>query len=101
MPPIHAAHSIPAAYRKARRSGAPQGGPPRVVTSLSTGYGAFGATRQRNPPTDLELLGAYRNATYVCASYKAEAVASQPLRLYATTTRSKGHKDPRCKVKSL
>ncbi len=94
-------HSIPDAYRKARRSAGPQGGVPRVVTGFSAAYGPFGGGPQRVVPTDLALIAAYRNATYVCASYKAEGLASQALRLYATTSSAKGEKALRCRTKAL
>ena len=91
---------IPSSFRRPRRGGSVPDRP-RVVTGLSSTWSPYDAFRQKRPPSDIELIAANRNATFVCSSYAAEGVASQPLRLYGIMDKRKGHKALRCRSKAL
>lgn len=89
---------VPAIYRAAARRPArrPEGGNApsssgriRVASGIYS-YAPSDAFRAKRPPTPVELIQSYRYATYVCASINATAVATQPFRLYATTTHGRG-----------
>lgn len=71
------------------------------VASGVYAYSPSDAFRQKRPPTAVELVQSNRNAAYAMARLNAISVATQPLRLYATTNTSKGHAAPRCRTKAL
>ena len=70
----------------------------RVVTGY-TNSGPVDGFNKRRPPAPIELVWAYRNASYVCANIQATGFASQPFRLYVTTRQ--GEVGPRLKTKAL
>lgn len=80
-----------------------RGVPPGGGASVGIGGGpyALDAFGVRPAPSPWRLVESYKSLIYTCANLNANGLVRVPLRLYATTSRARGERLPRCLHRSV